>query len=840
MSSRPIAEGLLMPKSLGTWLAVGVCVILLGIFCAGAAAVALVSIYAKDLPDVQQLAKYEPPVMTRVYAGDGRLVQEYAVEGRVFVPLVSIPQRVIDAFISAEDQNFYHHHGVDVVGIMRAVFTNMEERLAGSDRRMKGASTITQQVAQNFLLGKEYSLARKVREAILSVRIEQAFTKEHILELYLNEIYLGYGSYGVSAAAMNYFNKSLDELTVAEAAFLAGLPKAPNNYNPVRHPKAARERRDYVIGRLLEDGKISPAEAETARTEPITVSKRDDKQKIEAGEYFAEEVRRELQDRYGDDALYKGGLVVRTSLDPFLQLTADKALREGLITYDRRHGWRGPVTHLEAGNRGLAGLKAVPVPVGTPPTWELAAVTGVAADHVRILLTDGHTGTIPMPELTWARKWLPDQLRGEAITKASQVVSEGDVILVSREKRPERNDPASIRLYPTLLPEGIYGLRQLPQIDGAMVVMDPHTGRVLAMVGGFSLARSQFNRATQAQRQPGSAFKPFVYLTAMENGYTPSTLVLDAPFVMDQGPGLPKWKPKNYEGDYLGLATLRTGLEKSHNLMTVRLAQAIGMEKVAAVAEKFGIVDKLPLFLSAALGAEVTTPLRLTTAYAELVNGGRKVSPTLIDRVQDRTGRTVYRYDTRPCDGCSGVSWTGQPPPELPDTREQLADPVSVYQIVHMMEGVIERGTGQIVRSVGKPLAGKTGTSNDVFDTWFLGFSPDLVAGVFVGFDEPRTLGPREQGASVAAPIFRDFMMEALKDKPSTPFRVPEGVAFVRVDHDTGKPASSGDRNVILEAFKRDESPFSQATIVGQSASDDQGPAMELNTPAQPSAGGLY
>ncbi|TAL00870.1 MAG: penicillin-binding protein 1A [Rhodospirillaceae bacterium] len=828
----------MLPKSLGTWLAVGLCVILVGVFCAGAAAIYLVTVYGRDLPDVQQLANYQPPVMTRVYAADGRLLQEYATEGRVFVPITAIPKRVAEAFISAEDQNFYEHHGIDFVGIFRSAFTNVEERLAGNERRMKGASTITQQVVQNFLLGKEYTFSRKIREAILSVRIEQAFTKDHILELYLNEINLGFHSYGVAAAAMNYFNKPLDELTVSEAAFLAALPKAPNNYNPERHPEAARDRRDYVVGRMLEDGYITAAEAEEARHDEIVVRKRGDTEIVTGGAYFAEEVRRELSTRYGDDQLYQGGLSVRTSLDPFLQEIADRVLHEGLIRYDRRHGWRGPVTHLDGTAANVAGLKAVPAPAGMPESWQLALVEDVASDNARILLASGKSGTIPLPELTWARQWLPDQLRGNAITKASQVLHEGDVIMVARDKRPGADDPPEVRLSPGLLPEGIYGLRQIPQVDGALVVMDPHTGRVLALTGGFSIARSQFDRATQAMRQPGSSFKPFVYLTAMENGFTPSTLVLDAPIVIDVGPGQPKWKPHNYEeGDYLGLAPLRVGLEKSHNLMTVRLAQAVGMDKVADTAEKFGIVDTLPQFLSSALGAEVTTPLRLTTAYAELVNGGRKITATMIDRVQDRNGRTIYRYDTRPCADCNGVVWNGQPPPELPDTREQIADPASVYQIVHMLEGVVERGTGRVVSEVGKPLAGKTGTSNDIKDTWFEGFSPDLAAGVFVGFDDPpRTLGPKEQGATVAAPIFRDFMMEALKDKPATPFRVPEGISFIRINHDTGKPAEPGDKTVILEAFKTGTSPFSQATIMGQS--DNTG--SDLNTPAQPSAGGLY
>ena len=826
----------MLPKSLGTWLAVMVGLLLLAVFCAGAGAVALFYTHGKGLPDVHQLADYEPPVMTRVYAGDGRLVQEYAVEGRVFVPIAAIPKRVVNAFISAEDQNFYEHHGIDFVGILRAVVTNIGERLSGSGRRMKGASTITQQVAQNFLLGKEYSYERKIREAILSVRIEQAFKKEHILELYLNEIYLGFGSYGVAAASMNYFNKSLDELTIAEAAFLAGLPKAPNNYHPIRRPEAARQRRDYVIGRMLEDGRITEMEAEAAKLEQIIVRKRDAREMVAGGAYFAEEVRRELAERYGDEALYKGGLTVRSSLDPFMQTIADATLREGLVTYDRRHGWRGPLTNLATNDRNLKTLQEMQPPVGTPAAWQLALVGNVTSKSAHVLLVNGARGIIPMPELTWARKWLPEKKRGDPITSARQVVDAGDVILVSGEKRADRNDPSAVRLSPGPLPEGIYGLRQMPDIEGAVVALDPHTGRVLALSGGFSIARSEFNRATQAMRQPGSAFKPFVYLTAMENGYTPSTLVLDAPFALDQGHGLPKWKPQNYELDYLGLTTLRIGLEKSHNLMTVRLAQALGMDKVADIAEKFGIVDKLPHFLAASLGSEVTTPLRLVTAYAELVNGGLKLAPTMIDRVQDRAGKTIYRHDERACPDCVGVIWEGQDPPNLPDEREQIAHPASVYQVVHMLEGVIQRGTGHIVSRVGKPLAGKTGTSNDVVDTWFVGFSPDLAVGVFVGFDEPRTLGRGEQGASVAAPIFRDFMSEVLKDQPAKPFRVPSGISFVRVNHDTGKPAVPGESDVILEAFKTGSSPISQAQIMGESDSVE----VEVSTPEQPSAGGLY
>lgn len=794
---------------------------------AGGAAILILNHFSQGLPDYRQLATYDPPVMTRVYAGNGRLIEEYAIEGRVFVPVEEIPKRVINAVVASEDQRFFSHPGVDPIGLTRAVLVVIRDKLSGSTKRMKGASTITQQVAQNFLLGREYSFDRKIREAILAFRIERAFTKDHILELYLNEVYFGFGAYGIASASMNYFNKSLDELTISEAAFLAGVLKGPNNYNPVRYPEAAADRRNYVIGRMLEDGYISSRDAAMARNEEISVRDRTETELVREADYFAETIRRDLAQRYGDDALYKGGLAVRTSLDPRLQDFADQSLREGLLAYDRRHGWRGPIGKISADEDAIAQLSAMDNPPGLPQAWTLAAVQDVQSGKASIVLADGTTGTVPLAELRWARAWQEDQRVGQAITSADQVLSVGDVVAVEAvSKKEDGSDYADFT----------YGLRQLPEINGAIVAMDPHTGRVLALSGGFSFDRSQFNRATQALRQPGSSFKPFVYLAALEAGYTPSTLVLDAPFVIEQGPGLPKWKPKNYSGEYIGRATLRMGVEKSQNLMTVRLAQAIGMDDVGEVAEDFGVVDELPNNLSSSLGSEVTTVLRLTTAYAQLANGGRKLEPTFIDRIQDRSGATIYRADTRACEQCRVGVWEGQPPPELPDERVQLADPASVYQIVHILEGVVQNGTGRRVSVIGKPIAGKTGTSNDAMDAWFLGFSPDLAVGVFVGFDEPRTLGPRETGSSAAAPIFRDFMMRALEDKPAKPFRVPSGVRLVRVNHDTGRPAEPGDSDVILEAFKAGTSPSSQVTIAGQQEELDAG----AESPNQPNAGGLY
>lgn len=809
------------------WVTILFCAGALGVFIVGVATIFLFNRFSQGLPDVRQLATYDPAVMTRVYAGDGRLIEEYAIEGRVFVPIEEIPKRIVNAVVASEDQRFFNHPGVDPIGLTRAVLVVIGEKLSGSGRRMKGASSITQQVAQKFLLGREYSFDRKIREAILSLRIERAFTKEHILELYLNESYFGFGAYGIASASLSYFNKSLDELTISEAAFLAGVLKGPNNYNPISYPEAAAIRRDYVIGRMLEDGYIAPSDAARAKSETIVARDRDETKIVHNADYFAETIRRDLAQRYGDSALYEGGLSVRTSLDPLLQEFAYGALRDGLIAYDTRHGWRGPMANLGTGEKSLEQFAEFEGPNGLPSNWTRALVQAVQGDSASVVLSDGRVGVVPLSELRWAREWQEDQRVGEAVSVATQVLRVGDVIAV---------EPVAMASDGEEYPDNTFALRQIPEINGSIIALDPHTGRVLAMAGGFSYEVSQFNRATQALRQPGSAFKPFVYMAALDAGFTPSTLVLDAPFVIDQGPGLPKWKPKNYSGQYIGRATLRTGIEKSQNLMTVRLAQAVGMDKIAEIAEAFGVVDTLPHNLSSSLGSEVTTALRLTAAYAQLANSGRKLEPTFIDRIQDRSGRTIYQADGRFCDGCQGDPWEGQRPPKLLDERVQLADPATVYQIVHILEGVVQNGTGRSIRAVGKPIAGKTGTSNDAMDTWFLGFSPDLAVGVFVGFDEPRTLGPKETGSSVAAPIFRDFMKLALKDKPAKPFRVPPGVSLVRVDHDSGRPAQPGDSHVILEAFRAGTSPGTQAANLGLT---DQVGSME-DSADQPNAGGLY
>jgi penicillin-binding protein 1A len=782
--------------------------------------------YGRGLPDYQQLADYQPPVVTRIHAGDGRLLAEFAREKRIFVPIEAMPKRIVKAFLSAEDKNFYSHPGVDFTGVIRAVITNINR--LGSHARPVGASTITQQVAKNFLLTNEVSIERKIKEAILAFRIEHALSKDRILELYLNEIYLGYGSYGVAAAALNYFNKSLDELSIGEAAFIAGLPKAPNNYNPTRSPTAARARRDYVIGRMAEDGYVTTAQAAEAVARPLVVRPRIEAQ-IARADYFVEEVRRELQERYGEKGLYGGGLSVRTTLDTRLQAIADAALRGGMIAYDRRHGWRGPLGRVTGARPWRNELRDVGWPPGideTMPAWRTAVVLQIADDRAVIGLDDGAPGHIPLSELKWAREDLRKEQRlGPPVRHPSQVFRVGDVVLV---------EPLTAGSDGKAPPPGAFALRQVPEIGGAVVALDPHTGRVLAMSGGFSYANSQFNRATQARRQPGSAFKPFVYLAALDKGFTPSSLVLDAPFVIDQGPGLGRWKPANYEHRFYGPVPMRLGIEKSRNLMTVRLAQNIGMEAVADYAERFGIVKKLPHMLSMALGAADVTLLDLTQAYAMLANGGKRIRATLIDRIQDRHGRTIFRHERRPCEGCRDVGWRDQDVPSIPDTRQTVADPRSAYQIVSMLQGVVERGTGRRLRAIGKPLAGKTGTTNDSRDAWFMGFSPDLVVGVFMGFDQPRTLGRGETGSSVAVPVFKQIMEKALEGKPPVPFRIPSGIRLVRVDADTGLPASPGDRHVILEAFKPGTEPTRERQVLDGSGIGTAG--------AQPtdSIGGLY
>lgn len=754
----------------------------------------IVQYYAQDLPDHSQLKNYDPPIVTRLYAGDGRLMAEFAQEKRVFVPIDSIPDLVKNAFIAVEDQNFYEHEGVDFMAIAAAAVDNFRHK--GS----RGASTITQQVVKNFLLSNERSYVRKIKEAILAYRMERAMSKDRILELYLNQIFLGQRAYGVAAASLEYFNKSLDELTVAEAAYLAALPKAPNNYHPTRKHAEAVERRNLVIRRMRSEGYITKEQAELATAMPLQTVKRDDSVIVNAP-FFAEEVRREIIEHYGQNSLYGGGLVVRTTIDPKLQDIALKSLRDGLQGYDQRHGYRGAFKHFDTMSEWRSELTNIEKPIEMPDSWQLAAVLNVSDDAASVGFIEDDQGTIKLENLKWAREYQNEGYsQGPEITSATQVLHEGDVVMVEAVKGEQKS----------------YALRQIPLVQGAVVAMDPHTGRILAMQGGwkYKYGSSEYNRATQAKRQPGSAFKPFIYTAALEHGFTPSSLVVDGPFSIEDRPGH-FWSPTNYHEEYYGPTTLRVGLEKSRNLMTVRLAHHLGMEMVADYAERFGVVDNLPLHLANALGAAETTPIRMTSAYAVFVNGGKKVIPTVIDRIQDRRGQTIFRHDKSNCDSCGNlIKWEGQQVPEVPDTREQIIDPRTAYQMVSIMEGVVQRGTAVALKELNRPLAGKTGTTNKSNDTWFMGFSPDLVVGVFVGFDQPRSLGKKETGASAALPVFKTFMAEALKDVPPMPFRIPPGIKNIQVNASNGRLAGPGDTNVIWESFVTGTEPTGESHIL--------------------------
>ena len=761
--------------------------------------------WGQDLPDYSQLAKYEPPVATRIYAGNGALLAEFATQKRLFVPVKAMPPRLIHAFLSAEDKSFFTHPGVDPVALVRASLTNLAA--LGSGRRPIGASTITQQVAKNFLLSNELSLDRKIKEAILAIRMERAFTKQQILALYLNEIYLGYGSYGVAAAALNYFDKALDKLELHEMAYLAALPKAPSNYHPVRRTKAALGRRNWVLEQMRENGYISADQAEQAKSQPLDVQRASGSDMANAP-YFTEEVRRQLADLYGSTTLYEGGLSVRTTLDPTLQIKAERALREGLEALDRRQGWRGPLARLNPSESVDDQLQAL---TDQLPAKRFAALVTKVDDRQAQIYVQGQSAVIPFTLAAWA--YPPrraDGIRPPKITSMKQALSVDDIIIV---QRPEEA-PDLITDTAETFAEGVFALGQRPLVEGAIVALDPHTGRMLAMAGGYDFRVSEFNRATQARRQPGSAFKPFVYLAALDQGYTPTTRILDAPLVVDQGPGKPKWKPANYTKRFYGPSIMRVGIEKSRNLMTARLAMAVGMPLVQDYARKFGINADLPPFLSMSLGAGETTLLRLTAAYGQLVNGGRKIDVSLIDRIQNRFGQTIMRHDKRDCSACDApVGWDNQDVPALTDLREQLTDPASAYQMVSMLEGVISRGTGRRIADAGLVVAGKTGTTNDNTNAWFIGFSPDLVTGVYVGYDTPRPLGKRETGSTAAVPIFKQFMTEALADQPLIPFRRPGGITLVPVHAETGARVLPDHEMAVLEVFKPGQRPKSSVVI---------------------------
>ncbi len=750
---------------------------------------------SQDLPDYTVLKNYEPAITTRVYAADGSLLAEYARERRLFQPIETVPERVIQAFVAIEDKNFFTHGGIAFDGVIRAVRDNIIREVEGRSGPMVGASTITQQVARNFLLTREQTWDRKIREALLALRIEATFSKEKILELYLNEIFFGFNSYGVAAAAMNYFDKALYELSLSETAYLAALPKGPANYHPFRRPVAAIERRNLVLTRMAEEGYITAEEAASAKNDSLNVVPRQAGSQQYSAEYFNEEVRRKLASLYGEDALYGGGLSVRTTLDPRMQRQAREALMKGLVEFDQSKGFRGPVANIDVKGDWGASLYEIK-PLWDVPEWRLAVVLEMERNEAKIGLRPSAqnsgeigeeriSGQLPGGEIHWVSQ------------KLDQVLKVGDVIYV----------------VPVEAKEGVYTLKQVPEVEGALLAMDPRTGRVLAMVGGFSFAKSEFNRATQAMRQPGSAFKPVVYSAALDNGYTPASVVLDAPLEIINRDGT-RWRPTNYSERFYGPQTLRRGIERSRNVMTVRLAQDIGMPMVAEYARLFGLYDEMLPVLAMALGAGETTDIRMTAAFSTIANGGRRIVPTMIDRIQDRYGNTIFKHDQRLCDGCSVEKWENQPEPLIIDNREQILDPMTAYQVTSMLEGVVQRGTARSVRAVNRPVAGKTGTSSDYKDAWFVGFTPELAVGVYVGYDTPKRMGRSATGGGLAAPIFTEFLQKALAGTPPTPFSMPAGMSQVWIDPATGVKAIAGGE-AILEAFKPGTGPNLITSVIG-------------------------
>jgi penicillin-binding protein 1A len=725
--------------------------------------------FSSGLPDYKKLESYEPPVSSRVYADNGTLIAEYAIEKRLFIPYDSIPTTVVNSFLSAEDKNFFNHPGIDPKGIIRAVLNNFKNII--NNKRLEGASTITQQVAKNFLLTNEVSLKRKIKEAILAFRIEKAYTKEKILELYLNQIYLGEGTYGIAAASLEYFNKSVKELSYPEAALLAALPKAPSRYNPFKYYNEAKLRRNLVLQNLNENNFISSTDLEKYKRREIYLKKRKIKLLKEAN-YYTEEIRKIIKDKYSFDKLYAEGLSIKSSLDVDYQLHALNALRSGIESYDRRHGWRGPLlnTKLDINWKKKLKKKKIDSSLG----WEFVEIISVNNSEIVFkTVNKKEQGEIKSTNLKWAIK--------KSIHNSFKV---NDIIYVKKNFK------------------GYWELKQYPKVNGAIVAINPHNGKVKALVGGFSFESSEFNRATQAKRQPGSAFKPFVYAAALENNFSPNSIVLDAPFIAEQGVGLKNWKPENYGKEFYGPTTLRKGIEYSRNLMTVRIAQEIGLKKILQLSKKLNIYNEIPELLSVSLGSAETTLLQITNAYAIFVNGGKKINPSLIERIQDRRGKTIYNSDNRECIGCDRYSEAETIVPSIKNNYEQAVSKETAYQILSMLEGAIQRGTGKRLRDINVPLAGKTGTTNDNFDAWFIGTTSNLVIGVYIGFDNPKTLGKYETGAKAALPIFKNFIRDALYKADFKPFLIPEEIFFAAINYNTGKKENFNKSDSIVEAFK--------------------------------------
>ncbi len=725
--------------------------------------------YSNDLPDYKFLKNYKPPVSSKVYSGNGELVADFSKEKRVFVPYNSIPKNVINAFLSAEDKNFFSHPGVDAKGVLRAIINNISNLL--SSKRLEGASTITQQVAKNFLLTNEVSLNRKIKEAILAFRIERALSKERILELYLNQIYLGSGAYGVAAASLEYFDKSIRDLNYSEAALLAALPKAPSRYNPYRDIEVAKFRRNLVLKNLLDNNYLTLEWYEKLKLKEIKL-KKNKKIYLEDAQYYIEDVRKNVIETFGYDKVYKQGFNINTPIDLDIQRIATNSLRNGLISYDKRKGWRGALTNKVYNSDWSKELDKFKLENSLK--WKLAIVKKVNKFSVEIETKDKIFGIIEYKDISWTKK------------EFKKLLKPGDIIYVKKVK------------------ENIFSLKQLPKVNGGIVVMDPFTGRVLALSGGFSFKESEFNRVTQAKRQPGSAFKPFVYALALENNYTPTSLILDAPLVLDQGEDLKMWKPENYGKKFYGPSTLRTGLEKSRNLMTVRIAQSLGLEKIINFSKELKIYENPEELLSISLGSAETTLLKLTSAYSNFINGGKIVNPILIDRIQDSEGNTVYNNEKRKCINCDEISYLSSDYPEIKNSYKQIFSPETAFQMTSILEGVVKRGTAKKLKKLNLNIAGKTGTTNNNTDTWFIGYTSNLLVGVYVGFDNPTPLGKYETGSKTALPIFESFIKDFVKKSDARPFKAAKGTLMMVVDPLTGQKANFNSKNTIIEVFKKE------------------------------------
>jgi len=732
--------------------------------------ISILWIYSNKLPDYKYLKSYKPSVSSKLYSGEGVLVSDFSAEKRIFVPFDSIPSLVINAFLSAEDKNFFKHPGVDAKGVIRAFKNNVFNLL--NEKRLEGASTITQQVAKNFLLNNEVSIDRKIKEAILAFRIERALTKERILELYLNQIYLGEGSYGIASASLRYFDKSINELNYAEAALLAALPKAPSKYNPYKNKELATYRRNLVVNNLLENSYINKIQYNKIVDSKIILRKRK-RIYLEDARYFVEEVRKKVIKNYGFEKVYKQGFNIKTPIDLNLQNLATNALREGLEQYDKRRGWRGSLINKKINKDWKKGLEKFYLEKSIG--WEIAIVKRVDKFEAVIETKENKIGIISHEDIVWTRKNL------------NQIIKIGDIIYVNK------------------INQGNYSLKQVPLANGGIVVMDPFSGRVLAMSGGFSFKKSEFNRTTQALRQPGSAFKPFIYALALENNFSPSTLILDAPIVLDQGTDLKMWKPKNYGKKFYGSSTLRTGVEKSRNLMTVRVAQELGIDKIINFSKKLNIYEDPDELMSISLGSAETTLLKITTAYCSFVNGGKIVDPILIDRIQDSEGNTIFKNEKRICNNCDEISFNGTKIPKIENKFIKIFSPQTAYQMTSILEGVIKRGTGKGLRDLNLQIAGKTGTTNKNTDAWFIGFTSNLVVGVYVGHDSPKSLGKIETGSRAAMPIFKKFIKNSVNNHEARPFKVAKGIKMMVVDSVTGKKADFGSKKTIIESFKEEK-----------------------------------